>query len=1052
MSTRLGVDLGTTWTAAAISTDGSTEALTLGNRTVAIPSVVAIDGDRTLVGEAAERHLLTAPADGAREFKRRLGDETPYLLGGAPYGAEALMGRLLADVVGTATERLGAAPDEVVLTHPATWGAYKTDLLHEAGRVAGLDRVTLLGEPQAAALHYVRLGRVAAGDVVAVYDFGGGTFDVAVVRCGDVPELLGTPEGLERLGGIDLDQAVLATVNAAVDGKLGELDAADPEVARGLARLRAACTDAKEVLSADTDAVIDVQVPGLATQVRVTRGELEGALRPRLDDTVAAVERAIASAGLTAAELAGVLLVGGSSRIPLVAEQVAARLGRPVLLDADPKLVVALGAAGGAASAALVGAGVAAAAADGSGDGEVEQRSAGAVTVIAPAPGAGAGAKQGERGAAATAAAVGGVVAAGAAAAAGGMALTGTGLFADDEASKGGLDAFDDGPVGFVGDGDDGGLGGGGLSAADVQDALGDLQARAGLDAFDDAGAAGLGAVPSAPPVGGGGGGGGGGVGGGGGGGGARRPAPRRDVDDDGPAVRRPVAPQPPPAASTPPAAPATPGDPGVEAARAELRTRLEALAAPEGADAAEFAELQQDLDGLLDRFQPLPGQSVDDAIAGLKAQFEDRVHDFAQDQRIEALIEDQRAEDAAAEALTTRVDAMKAELQTRLEAFQPPAGADPAEVEAMRARLAAMLERFTPVPGQTPEEAMADLRERFNGEVSDFAQDLRIDALVEDEQAEDAAVAATTTTAPDGTTTATAADGTVTTTAPDGTVTTTAPDGTTTSTATPPADGTATPAADGTTPPADGTTDEPTNTGVVPPHLSGQAAATPEATAAETATPAPLPADATVKPARPGMVDEFEVQMAEAGDGPPPGFEGRPAPGATPAPAAAEPAAAATAPAEAATAATDDLVGDDVTGATGVMTAPAPPSDPRITTTAEDLAPPAAAAEATSAPAATAPADPFDDVTGAATVTAAVEPGATPVEEVPAAAETADDAGGSVPEPALEVDDAPVTPPMGEPDPVAVPAAEPTTDFAPDHDGVDAPDAGPADDDLELL
>ena len=122
MSTRLGVDLGTTWTAAAVATAGGVEPLNLGTHGAAIPSVIAVEGDRVVVGESAERHLLVSPADGAREFKRRLGDETPYLLGGSPYGAEALMGKLLAQVVATATERGGTAPDEVVLTHPATWG------------------------------------------------------------------------------------------------------------------------------------------------------------------------------------------------------------------------------------------------------------------------------------------------------------------------------------------------------------------------------------------------------------------------------------------------------------------------------------------------------------------------------------------------------------------------------------------------------------------------------------------------------------------------------------------------------------------------------------------------------------------------------------------------------------------------------------------------------------------------------------------------------------------------------------------------------------------
>src|SRR5690606_35895380 len=142
------------------------------------------------------------------------------------------------------------------------WGDYKLDLLREAGRLAGVPDVSLLPEPVAAALHYVRLGRVPAGENVAVYDFGGGTFDVAVVRCtAEGAEIVGTPDGIERLGGIDLDQAVVAHVDATLDGRLRELDATDPDVRRGMVRLRAECTAAKEALSSDTEVAVDVALP-----------------------------------------------------------------------------------------------------------------------------------------------------------------------------------------------------------------------------------------------------------------------------------------------------------------------------------------------------------------------------------------------------------------------------------------------------------------------------------------------------------------------------------------------------------------------------------------------------------------------------------------------------------------------------------------------------------------------------------------------------------------------------------------------------------------------
>ncbi|WP_162942366.1 Hsp70 family protein, partial [Desertimonas flava] len=338
---RLGVDLGTTWTAAAVYDGRAVQAVTLGTAGAAMPSVVAMVDGAPVAGDAAVRAAQSSPASAAREFKRRLGDTTPILIGGTPYGAETLTGHLLAHVVRTA----GGART-VTLTHPATWGEFKLDLLREAGRVAGLADVELLPEPVAAAGHYARQGRLAAGDTVAVYDFGGGTFDVAVVRLDPSgPQMLGRAEGLDRLGGLDLDQAVLAHVNGALDGALTAMDRDNPDVRRAALALRADCIVAKEALSADTDTTVSVRFPGLTTEVRLTRPEFEAAVRPRVAETLTAFDRALASAGVAVGDLAGIVLVGGSSRIPLVAEQVAAHTGRPLLVDADPKLSVASGAA-----------------------------------------------------------------------------------------------------------------------------------------------------------------------------------------------------------------------------------------------------------------------------------------------------------------------------------------------------------------------------------------------------------------------------------------------------------------------------------------------------------------------------------------------------------------------------------------------------------------------------------------------------------------------------------------------------------------------------------
>jgi actin-like ATPase involved in cell morphogenesis len=344
----LGIDLGTTFTAAATLRDRHAEIASLGSRAAAIPSVVLLREDETFVtGETANRRGLTEPHRVAREFKRRLGDTTPILLGGVPYSAEALMARLLRSVVEEVSRREGGQPSAICVSHPANWGPYKTDLLRQAVRMSGLEQpVTLTTEPEAAAAFYAQQQRIEPGSVVAVYDLGGGTFDAAVLRKTATGfEILGQPEGIERLGGIDFDAAVFSHVAKALGGRLSELDEDDPATIAAVARLREEVTEAKEALSSDTDVSIPVLLPNLTTEVRLTRAELEAMVRPALYDSIEALKRALRSAGVTPDELHSVLLVGGSSRMPLVAQMVGAELGRPVVVDAHPKHAVALGAA-----------------------------------------------------------------------------------------------------------------------------------------------------------------------------------------------------------------------------------------------------------------------------------------------------------------------------------------------------------------------------------------------------------------------------------------------------------------------------------------------------------------------------------------------------------------------------------------------------------------------------------------------------------------------------------------------------------------------------------
>lgn len=347
----LGIDLGTTYTAAATARGDRVEIVGLGNRAASIPSVILLREDETiLTGEAANRRAATEPGRVAREFKRRMGDPTPLLLGGSPYSAEALTAKLLRWVVDRVAELEGGRAGHLAITHPANWGPYKQDLLAQAIRMADLPGAVTLTEPQAAAISYAANERVEPGEIVAVYDLGGGTFDAAVLRrTVDGFEILGEPEGIERLGGIDLDEAVMAHVRRGLGDALDGLDLDDETTLSALARLRRECVDAKEALSGDTEVAIPVLLPALQTEVRLTRGEFEQFVRPTLTDTVAALRRALDSADLQPDDVATVLLVGGSSRIPLVAELVSDAFGRPLAVDAHPKHAIALGAAHAAA-------------------------------------------------------------------------------------------------------------------------------------------------------------------------------------------------------------------------------------------------------------------------------------------------------------------------------------------------------------------------------------------------------------------------------------------------------------------------------------------------------------------------------------------------------------------------------------------------------------------------------------------------------------------------------------------------------------------------------
>src|SRR3954469_22140966 len=311
MAYRVGIDLGTTYSAAAVCRDADPrpEIVPLAGPATSVATMVYLAPDGTMVcGEPAQRRAVTDPRRVVREFKRRVGDGTPIVVGGHPVPAEAVAARFVAWLLAVVGEREGGPAERVALTHPAEWGPHKREAVLAALSEHGIGDVLLLTEPEAAAIGYASTARVEVGGTVTVYDLGGGTFDAAVVRkaADGRFELVGPPVGIEHLGGVDFDQTVFDHVRDAVGAAWDELDPADPDVQSAVAGLRRECTAAKEALSADTEVMIPVMLPGHHQQVRLGRAEFEEAIRGPVVETVEALRRALEAAG--AAEPDAVLM------------------------------------------------------------------------------------------------------------------------------------------------------------------------------------------------------------------------------------------------------------------------------------------------------------------------------------------------------------------------------------------------------------------------------------------------------------------------------------------------------------------------------------------------------------------------------------------------------------------------------------------------------------------------------------------------------------------------------------------------------------------------
>ncbi len=345
-----GIDLGTTNSLIATVREGEVVVLPDASGDVLLPSVVRFEADgRVTVGRAAQQAEIADPLNTIASVKRLMGRgradvaDSPYRLTGGAEGMvriETVAGaktpvevsaQILAVLKARLEETLGGPLTAAVITVPAYFDEAQRQATKDAARLAGIEVLRLLNEPTAAAVAY-GLDRNPEG-LYCVYDLGGGTFDVSLLRLSEgVFEVLATG-GDAALGGDDMDAAIVA---------LWRARGARPESPEETRRLLRAARDARERLTLETEVAVDV-APIYAG--RLSRDDLDAAIDPLIERTLVACRRVLKDAGAPVAEIGEVVLVGGATRTPRVRERVGALFRKEPLHDIDPDRVVAVGAA-----------------------------------------------------------------------------------------------------------------------------------------------------------------------------------------------------------------------------------------------------------------------------------------------------------------------------------------------------------------------------------------------------------------------------------------------------------------------------------------------------------------------------------------------------------------------------------------------------------------------------------------------------------------------------------------------------------------------------------
>ena len=342
----IGIDLGTTNSCVAVMEGGEPTVIANAEGFRTTPSVVAFkkDGQR-LVGDNAKRQAVTNAEGTVSSIKRHMGTDYKVTIDGKSYTPQAISAMILQKLKADAEAYLGEKVTEAVITVPAYFNDAQRQATKDAGKIAGLDVKRIINEPTAAALAY---GLDNENEQkIMVYDLGGGTFDVSVIEIGDgVIEVLAT-SGDNRLGGDDFDKKIMDYMVADFKGKTG-IDLSNDKMA--MERVKAEAEDAKKKLSSATQ--VEISIPFITANeqgpqhlnMTLTKAKFDELTRDLVERTAVPVQNALKDAGITAAELSKVLLVGGSTRIPAVQDKVKQLTGHEPSKKMNPDECVTLGA------------------------------------------------------------------------------------------------------------------------------------------------------------------------------------------------------------------------------------------------------------------------------------------------------------------------------------------------------------------------------------------------------------------------------------------------------------------------------------------------------------------------------------------------------------------------------------------------------------------------------------------------------------------------------------------------------------------------------------